>query len=82
MTRLGRAAFRYEAGGVSDGAADISRAVMETFVQYLTTTMGHGDPKTKTTGVSKMYVSVGTRRMTERDNMCPLANPVHKEQHA
>jgi len=78
---LSRIAFRYGAADISgqvDDNGESPESVVNIFCDFLTSTLGHSDPKKKMAGASKMFVSVGTRKANERDRTCPIAGRVHK----
>lgn len=86
VNRLSKVAFQYggsttgnnaKIGGGGNGTLN-SHAVSQIFVDYLTSVMGHSDPKMKPAGVNKMFVSIGTRRPNTADKTCPIANRIHK----
>ena len=83
VNRLSKVAFQYggsttsNSNGGSNGTLN-SHAVSQIFVDYLTSVMGHSDPKMKPAGVNKMFVSIGTRRPNTADKTCPIANRIHK----
>ena len=84
VNRLSKVAFQY-GGSTGPGGSLASRngqlnvhAVTQIFVDYLTSVMGHSDPKMKPAGVNKMFVSVGTRKANIQDKTCPIANRIHK----
>lgn len=82
VNNLAKIAFRYggsltTASTGLDGAIN-SESVVSLFKNYLTTTMGHTEPKVKPVGGNKMFINVGTRKANERDRTCPIAGRVHK----
>lgn len=84
VSRLSKIAYRYggslgagTTASTKDGAID-SQVVVSIFKNYLTTKMGHTEPKVKPIGGNKMFVNVGTRKPNERDRTCPIAERVHK----
>jgi len=82
VNNLAKIAFRYGGSLVSsstglDGAIN-SESVVSLFKNYLTTTMGHTEPKVKPVGGNKMFINVGTRKPNERDRTCPISGRVHK----
>lgn len=85
VSSLSKIAYRYGGtlGGASsssttkDGAIN-SEMVVGLFKNYLTSVMGHTEPKVKPVGGNKMYVNVGTRKANEKDRTCPIAERVHK----
>jgi len=82
VNRLSKVAFQYggstgKAIGGGNGTLN-SHAVSQIFVDYLTSVMGHSDPKMKPAGVNKMFVSIGTRKPNTADKTCPIVNRVHK----
>jgi len=82
VDNLAKIAFRYGGSLVTastglDGAVN-SESVIGIFKNYLTTTMGHTEPKVKPFGGNKMFVNVGTRKPNERDRTCPIAGRCHK----
>lgn len=87
VNKLSKVAFQYGGstsivggGNMNNGTLSSSnpQRVVQIFVDYLTTVMGHSDPKMKPAGVNKLYVSVGTKRPTVQDKTCPIANRIHK----
>jgi len=79
INRLSKVAFRYgDSSNKSSNPNNVdTAAIIQIFTDYLTTVLGHSDPKTKPS-FDKMYVSVGTRRPNAQDRMCPIANRAHK----
>jgi len=82
VNNLAKIAFRYggslmKASTGLDGSVN-SESVISLFKNYLTTTMGHTEPKVKAAGGNKMFINVGTRKPNERDRTCPIAGRVHK----
>lgn len=87
VNKLSKVAFQYGGststslvgrdGALHNNLSNPSR-VVQIFVDYLTTVMGHSDPKMKPAGVNKLYVSVGTKRPNCQDKTCPIANRIHK----
>mmetsp|Transcript_32956 Transcript_32956/g.49765 ORF Transcript_32956/g.49765 Transcript_32956/m.49765 type:complete len:376 (-) Transcript_32956:1305-2432(-) len=75
---LSRVGFRYGFDENSTSRQNDAETVKSIFSDYLTATMGHSDLKFKPVGVSKMFISTGTRRPNERDRTCPIAGRVHK----
>mmetsp|Transcript_3798 Transcript_3798/g.5545 ORF Transcript_3798/g.5545 Transcript_3798/m.5545 type:complete len:376 (+) Transcript_3798:161-1288(+) len=75
---LSRVGFRYGFDENSTSRQNDAETVKSIFSDYLTTTMGHSDLKFKPVGVSKIFISTGTRRPNERDKTCPIAGRVHK----
>jgi len=74
---LGRVAFKYGGqAGPTAGGAD-HETVVRTFTDYLSS-IGHTEPKTKPAGISKVFLTVGTRKPNEKDKTCPIAGRVHK----
>jgi len=75
---LSQVGFRY---GFDDknqaGDKNDAEVVLNIFQDYLTN-MGHSGLKTKPSGVSRMFISTGSRRATEQDRTCPIAGRVHK----
>jgi len=86
VNKLSKVAFQYGGstsivgGGINNGTLSAAnpQRIVQIFVDYLTTVMGHSDPKTKPAGVNKLYVSVGTKRPNTCDKSCPIANRMHK----
>lgn len=79
IDHLIKIAFRF-GGSISDNITANgldAKAVVHIFVDYLTTVMGHSDPRTKSAG-SKMFVSVGTKKPNTCDKTCPIAGREHK----
>lgn len=83
VRNLSHVAYRFggslNGGGTSSSESAInSEIVVGVFKNYLTTVLGHSDPKIKPAGVSKMFINVGTRKPNERDRTCPIAGRLHK----
>jgi len=86
VNKLSKVAFQYGGStstslvgsGTLNNTLSNPQRVVQIFVDYLTTVMGHSDPKMKPAGVNKLYVSVGTKRPNCQDKTCPIANRIHK----
>lgn len=81
VRNLAKIAFRYggtiATGTAVDGNIN-SESVVNLFTNYLTTVMGHSEPKLKPAGGNRMFVAVGTRKPNTADKTCPIAGRVHK----
>jgi len=76
VSKLSKVAFRYGGSIGSAGGAE-SSGTIEIFSEFLKT-LGHSDIKIKPCGVSKLFVSTGTKKPNACDKWCPIANRAHK----
>mmetsp|Transcript_4424 Transcript_4424/g.5118 ORF Transcript_4424/g.5118 Transcript_4424/m.5118 type:complete len:373 (-) Transcript_4424:156-1274(-) len=75
---LSKVGYRYGFDKNTANEDNDSEKVLNIFSDYLTKNMGHSSLKTKPAGVSKMFISTGSRRANERDKTCPIAGRCHK----